>query len=182
MPDLNADAALVQRCRAGDRAAQLELVERHQQPVFRAVMRILGHREDALDATQATFLKVFERLDQYDPAHRLFSWIYRIAINEAVDRSKRVRRHEELSDDLVSDAASPDSQKDADRLAHALQAGLASLTEDYRIGLVLRHFSDCSYEEIATIVGVPEKTVKSRLHSARQQLRDKLLADGITPG
>lgn len=182
MPDLQDDAELVRRCRSGDRAAQLALVERHQQPVFRAVMRILGHREDALDATQATFLKVFERLDQYDPAHRLFSWIYRIAINEAVDRTKRARRHEALSDDLVSTAAGPETHKDADVLARALQAGLAALSEDYRIVLVLRHFSDCSYEEIAAIVGVPEKTVKSRLHSARQQLREKLLADGITPG
>lgn len=176
------DATLVRRCRAGDRAAQLELVERHQGPVFRAVMRILGHREDALDATQTTFLKVFERLDQYDSAHRLFSWVYRIAVNEAMDRSKRTHRHEELPADLVSDAAGPESLNDTDRQGRALQAGLAALPEDLRVVLVLRHFSDCSYEEIATIVGVPEKTVKSRIYSARQQLRDKLLADGITSG
>lgn len=176
------DASLVLRCRSGDRAAQRELVERHQRPVFQVVLRILGHREDAADAAQTTFLKVFERLDQYDPAHRLFSWIYRIAVNEAVDQLKRARPHDELADTLLSAAAGPEEHSAAERMSRALQAGLVSLPEDYRVVLVLRHFSDCGYAEIAEIVGVPEKTVKSRIFSARQMLRDRLIAEGISPG
>lgn len=179
MSDLN-DASLVERCRNGDRRAQLELVERHQRPVFQVVLRILGNREDAADAAQATFLKVFERLDQYDPAHRLFSWVYRIAVNEAVDQLKRARPHDELPENLLSGAAGPEDHREADQVSRAIQAGLAALPEDYRVVLVLRHFSDCSYGEIAGIVGVPEKTVKSRIFSARQLLRERLLAEGVS--
>ena len=176
------DASLVRSCREGDRRAQLTLVESHQGPVFQVSLRILGNREDAADATQATFLKVFERLDQYDDAFRLFSWIYRIAVNEAIDQLKRARTHVELPEDLVSGDIGPDGTIDADRISGALQTGLNGLPEDYRVALVLRHFSDCSYGEIAMIVGVPEKTVKSRIHSARQLLRERLLAQGIRPG
>jgi RNA polymerase sigma-70 factor (ECF subfamily) len=177
-----ADANLVRSCREGDRRAQLALVEIHQGPVFQVSLRILGNREDAADATQATFLKVFERLDQYDAGYRLFSWIYRIAVNEAIDQLKRARPHDELPDDLLSGAIGPEGNIDADRVSRALKTGLHGLPEDYRVALVLRHFSDCSYDEIAMIVGVPEKTVKSRIHSARQLLRERLLAQGIRPG
>ena len=174
------DSALVEQCRRGDRRAQVELVQRHQRPVFQVALRILGSREDAADVAQTTFLKVFERLGQYDSAHRLFSWIYRIAVNEAVDQLKRTGRHDELPDDLLSAAPGPEEHAGNERMTRALQSGLASLPDDYRIVLVLRHFSDCSYEEIAAIVGVPEKTVKSRIFSARQMLRDRLIDSGLS--
>lgn len=179
MPDIS-DRKLIELCRGGDRAAQRELVERHQRPVFQVALRILGSREDAADVAQTSFLKVFERLGQYDPEQRLFSWVYRIAVNEAIDHLKRSRRHDELPEDMLSTAAGPEDHADNGRLSRALQNGLSSIPDDYRIVLVLRHFSDCSYEEIAVIVGVPEKTVKSRLYGARQMLKERLLAEGVT--
>jgi RNA polymerase sigma-70 factor (ECF subfamily) len=175
------DLALVERCRLGDRAALAELVADFQRPVFNAAFRILGNRDDADDVTQTTFLKVFENLHRYDPAHKLFSWIYRIAINEALDQLHRGRRHETLEDDRLSDLDGPEELAGAERLSRRVQSGLMELTEDYRVVLVLRHFGGCSYEEIGEILHIPEKTVKSRIYSARQLLKDRLLSGGMDP-
>jgi RNA polymerase sigma-70 factor (ECF subfamily) len=173
------DLELIGRCRGGDRKALAELVERHQRPVFQAAYRILGNREDAADVTQATFLKVLENLDRYDAGHKLFSWIYRIAINEAIDQLHRIRRHEPLEDDRAAAGDGPEESTGAKRLSRHVQEGLMGLPEDYRVVLVLRHFTECSYEQIAAILQIPEKTVKSRIYSARQLMKERLLAAGV---
>ena len=79
------DIALMERCRNGDRQAFETLVVRYQKPVYNAAYRMLHNTEDARDVTQTVFLKVFENLDKYDPSHRFFSWIYRIALNESIN-------------------------------------------------------------------------------------------------
>jgi RNA polymerase sigma-70 factor (ECF subfamily) len=174
------DLELIERCRRGDRKALLQLVEGYQRAVWNAAFRILGNRDDAADVAQTTFLKVFEHLDRYDAAHKLFSWIYRIAVNEAIDQLHRRRQFADIDDERAADTAGPEEDTGTARLSRRVQEGLMELPEDYRAVLVLRHFSECSYEEIAAILRIPEKTVKSRLYSARQLLRERLAAQGVT--
>jgi len=174
------DQALVERCLKGDRQALEALIGEYQRPLFNAAYRILGNPEDAADATQAAFLKAFEHLASYDPKYKFFSWIYRIAVNEAINQFKRNRKQEELDESAVDSGPGPDLVADAGDLSREIQDGLMALTEDYRTVVVLRHYSDCSYREIGEILQIPEKTVKSRLFSARQLLRDHFVANGIT--
>ena len=173
------DNDLVLECLGGDQHAFEILLVRYQGPVFNAVLRMVRDRDDASDLTQTTFVKAYERLKSFDPGHKFFSWLYRIAINEALNHLRQGGRFEPLADDRASSARTPeDALVDSDLTAR-VQEALMSISFDYRAVLVLRHFEGCSYDEIAKIVGVPEKTVKSRLFGARRALRDTLEARGL---
>ena len=150
-----------------------------QKPIYNAAYRMLGSREEAADVTQTTFLKVFENIQRFDPKYRLFSWTYRIAMNESIDQLKRSKRTEPLREAPVSDSRSPQEKAAQSQLADEVQATLMELNDDHRAVITLRHFSDCSYEDISRILEIPEKTVKSRLFSARRQLKEKLNQHGV---
>jgi RNA polymerase sigma-70 factor (ECF subfamily) len=172
------DAALVLASRAGDRRAFEQLLARYERPVFNAAFRILHHRDDAADVTQTAFLRAYEHLDRYDPAQRFFSWLYRIAINEAMDLGGR-RKPDPLLLEAVADPGEGPDRQAADRQSDAsLQRALMALGVDQRALVVLKHVQDFSYEQIAEILDCPVKTVKSRLFTARRALRERLLAQG----
>jgi RNA polymerase sigma-70 factor (ECF subfamily) len=173
------DRALVERCQSGDRQALEELLGQYERPVYNAAYRILGNPDDAADATQAVFLKAFEHLGQYDPKYKFFSWIYRIAINESINQLKRGKKQQPLSDNEVAAANGPEAVFAAGDLSREIQNGLMELKEDYRTVIVLRHFSECSYAQIGEILQIPEKTVKSRLFTARQLMKETLQARGV---
>lgn len=168
------DTALLEDCKRGDRKALESLVRRYERTVFNAAYRMLGNPDDAADVTQTTFLKAFENIDRFNPKYKFFSWIYRIAVNESINQINKRNRLEELDDNKVSPVRGPADQADAGRLGNVVQAVLLELTEDHRAVIVLRHFSECSYRQIGEILQIPEKTVKSRLFSARQQIKDRL--------
>ena len=163
----------------GDRKALAALIEEFQGPLYNAAYRILGNPEDAADATQAAFLKAFEHLDSYDPKYKFFSWIYRIAVNESINHAKRNRPHQQVDESAAGNDPGPYRETEAGDLAHQVQEALMTLPDHYRTVLVLRHFSDCSYREIGDILEIPERTVKSRIFSARQLMKDQLLASGV---
>jgi RNA polymerase sigma-70 factor (ECF subfamily) len=173
------DAALVFECRAGNRQAFGQLLARYQRPIFNAAYRILNHREDATDVTQTAFLRAYEHIERFDPNQRFFSWIYRIAVNEALDMVGSRRRQEPMLDDLESDGAGPHDVAVNGQLDAGMQGALMAIKADYRTLIVLKHVQDCSYEEIAAILECPVKTVKSRLFTARQALREVLLQRGL---
>lgn len=173
------DAALVQECRAGNRRAFERLLARYERPIFNAAYRILHHREDATDVTQTVFLRAYEHFDRYDPSQRFFSWIYKIAVNEAIDMSNGRRRSEPVGDDLESDRVGPERNAQNEEMDAGMQHALMALPVDYRTLVVLKHVQDCSYEEIAAILECPVKTVKSRLYTARQALRQVLVDRGL---
>lgn len=156
------------------------MIREHQRPLYNAAYRILGNPEDAADATQAAFLKAIENLDRYDPNYKLFSWMYRIAVNEAINQLKRKRIQQPLDDRAVDDEPGPDARFEAGDLSREIQDGLMALTDSYRTVVVLRHFGDFSYRQISDILEIPEKTVKSRLYSARQLMKERLVAHGVT--
>ena len=155
------------------------LIREYQRPVYNAAYRILGNSDDASDATQEAFLKALEHLDSYDSNYKFFSWIYRIVINEAINQLKRNRKQQPLGEDEVSMDSGPESETEAGHLEQGIQGGLMALTDEYRTVVVMRHFSDLSYRQISEILQIPEKTVKSRLYSARQLMKSHLLDQGI---
>ncbi|MGH9806460.1 MAG: RNA polymerase sigma factor [Terriglobia bacterium] len=171
------DLVLVERYRNGDRAAFTELVVRYQRPIYNAAFWILRKAEDANDITQVVFLKVAERLDEYDPRYKFFSWIYRIAVNESLNLLRR-NGHEEALDDEIdlpgAESANPEWSASEAQLGRRIRTALMSLPANDRMVLTLRHFSECSYQEIGEILDIDQKTVKSRLFEARQRLRELL--------
>jgi len=175
--DNDVDQALVERYRRGDREAFTELMIRYQRPIYNAAFWILRSADDAHDISQVVFLKVAEHLDDFDSQHRFFSWIYRIAVNESLNLLRRNGHEEPLDEDIAPpgpDGANPETlARDAER-SRSIQRALLTMSPNDRTVLVLRHFSECSYQEIAQILDVDEKTVKSRLFEARHRLRELL--------
>jgi RNA polymerase sigma-70 factor (ECF subfamily) len=171
------DTAVVRRCLNGEPAAFESLVTRYQQVLFNVALRMLGDYEDAKDAAQNTFVKAYEKLGTYDPERRFFSWIYRILMNECLNLRRRPAMHllGDRTEDAVSGQNTPDAVEAAERRRDVKHAILA-LTPAYREVIVLRHFAALSYDEMSDAIGVPAKTVKSRLHSARHQLASELAA------
>jgi len=173
------DTALVKSCQRGDRRAMSQLVRQYQGPVFNAAYRILGNRDDAADATQTVFLKVFEHIDDYNQKFKFFSWVYRIAINESLNQVKKRRAQESLDDGQASPWQGPAEELDSTQLCKKVQGALMLLNDEYRTVVVLKHMSGCSYHQISEILQLPEKTVKSRLYSARQLMKETLQRDEI---
>ena len=158
----------------GDRGAFEALLVEYEKPVFNAAFRMLNNRDDARDVTQTVFLKVFENFAQFDPSRRFFSWIYRITLNESINWLGKENRLEPLLHETADEGKGPDEQVESARVSAGVQAALMTINTDYRTVVILKHFLGCSYVEISQVLEIPEKTVKSRLYTARQQLKDAL--------
>jgi RNA polymerase sigma-70 factor (ECF subfamily) len=178
----DSDGTLVRRCCGGDRRAFETLVARYERPVYNAALRMLHDREEARDVAQTVFLKAYEHLADYDPSHRFYSWIYRIALNESINTLHRRKPLAALDLEAPDGEPGPDDALGQRQLGDGLTAAIMGLSTEYRAVIVLRHFLDCSYEDIAAILELPEKTVKSRLFTARQTLRTVMQARGWTRG
>ena len=167
------DAAVVARCLAGEHNAYEAIVHRYQKGLFNVALRMLGNYEDARDATQTAFIKAYEHLDSFNPEQRFLNWLYRILKNECLNVLRGRRPSEPVSLGLpAGNGADPVEVRERHQ---AVQAALLTLSVEYREVVVLRHFTDLSYDEIAATLGIPTKTVKSRLYTARQQLGDRLV-------
>lgn len=176
------DQAALSAFRRGDRTALIGLVERYHRPVYNAAYTILRRVDDATDVTQTVFLRVIERLDDYDPRYRFFSWLYRIAINEALDVLRRNRREDPLDDAIdIADleGRDPESLLEKSEQSARLRACLMRLPSGDRTVLTLRHFAELGYEEIAVVLEVDAATVKSRIFEARKRLRRLFLVSEV---
>lgn len=181
------EAALIERCAAGDEAACADLVAEHQRMVFSLALHLLGDRDEALDLSQEVFLRVFRTLSSFRGQSALRTWIYRIVINQARNRQRwwrRRRRAEQVSlDEHVElfgelEARSevlPDRLLASKETASKIWQALDRLPFDQRTALILREVDGLRYEEIAFSLGVAVGTVKSRLTRARQAVRAELL-------
>ena len=172
------DPTLVERCRAGERNAFEQLVMRYQKPVFNVALRMLRNRQDAMDVAQTTFLKAFEHLGDFDPAFRFYSWLYRIAINESLNALALRKPRAELDGNAADETPGPDRAAEGDQALRAIEDALMHISPELRAVVVLRHIAQQSYQDMAQALDLPEKTVKSRLHSARERLREHLLRCG----
>ncbi len=171
------DQTLLRQYRAGDVAAFRRLVEKYKRPVYNAAFWVLRNAEDAEDVAQTVFMRLAERSDEYDPQHKLFSWIYRMAVNEALNARRRAGREEALDEDedlADDDGSDPQQRLEDGQRSSLVRAALMKMNVTDRTVLTLRHFSELSYREIGDALDLDEKTVKSRLFEARQRLRAML--------
>jgi RNA polymerase sigma-70 factor (ECF subfamily) len=168
------DLADVVRCLEGDHAAFRNLVDRYHGPFFTFALRVLGNREEASDAVQTAFVKVYENLGTFDRSRRFFSWAYRILVNECLNVRRARRPSEPIDANLAADS-SPLEDVERKERRRQVQAAILQLPIEYREVIVLHYFSGLAYEDISDTLGVPQKTVKSRLYTARQRLAAALL-------
>lgn len=168
------EAGLIQQSLDGNPEAFGALVTRYQHVMYTVALRMVGNAEDARDVTQDAFVKAYAQLATFDPQYRFFSWLYRIEINECLNLLRSRRPFDPLDDNLAGRSSPFDSTLHIERCAH-IESALQQLTPDYRAVVVLRHFAGQSYGDIAAALGIPEKTVKSRLYSARQLLANLLV-------
>lgn len=181
------EAALIQRCTAGDENAYAELVAEHQRMVFQLALHLLGNRDEALDLSQEVFLRVFRTIHRFRGQSALRTWIYRIAVNQAKNRQRWWRRrhrsnqvsldeHLAAHGDAVTgtESLTPERVLARKELAQRIWRALDGLPFDQRTVIVLREIDGLSYDEIAFSLGVAIGTVKSRLMRARQALRAEL--------
>lgn len=174
------DAELVRRCLRGEAEAFRPLVEKYQGVLFNVAYRMVHDREDARDLAQGAFVKAFEKLGSYDEAHQFFSWIYRILVNDTLNFLRKYRPVRPLDPAWDGPAdGGPHQDLEAREARRAVREALMALPVDSREVVVLRHFADLSYGEMAVALAIPEKTVKSRLYAARQRLAGILDARGV---
>jgi len=173
------DMNLALRIRAGDQSAFRELVERHQSRIFRVLYGILNHRADAEDVAQDVFAKVYFSIRRFDHRSSLFTWIYRIAVNEAYShlRKRRTRRLNEGDSSgylaaadlhsLIDGRPTPDRAAAQRDLVNKL---LTLIPEDDRLLLLWKEVEGCSVTSLAEMTGMNESTIKVRLFRARRKL------------
>jgi RNA polymerase sigma-70 factor, ECF subfamily len=173
------DAALVARSLGGDSSAFETLVGRYQRVLFTVALRMLGDYEDAQDATQAAFIKAYRSLGSFDPQLRFYSWLYRIGLNECLNARRDRRSYEEVAPDMLV-GGGPLEALEATERRRIVQQALLQLPHEYREIIVLRHFGELGYDDIAVTLGIAVKTVKSRLYTARHRLLEILIAEKTT--
>jgi RNA polymerase sigma-70 factor (ECF subfamily) len=140
---------------------------------------MVRHRDDAEDIAQSVFVKAYESLNSFNPRYKFFSWIYRMTINESINFIKHRRPSADLSAGMASSEKNPEESLSEKNLRETLLDAMMKLEIDYRAIIILKHFEGFSYEEISYILELPEKTVKSRLYTSRQNLREILISEGV---
>ena len=178
------DAELVDRWLAGDEGAFESLVRRHERRVFGLVLRMLGDREDAQDVAQEAFLSLHRHGHRFRREARFSTFVYRVAANAALNRRRSLGRkrareqalfqRQEAGIDLPSTPRDPEDATGGAEIQQQVQQALLELSPDLRAAIVLYDIEGQSYGDISQLLGIPEGTVKSRIHRARNVLRQRL--------
>lgn len=175
-----ADAELVARARDGDLDAFAELVRRHEQHVRTILFRLLGNERDAEEATQDAFVQAWRNLDRFRGEAAVFTWLYRIAVNEALGRLRRKRPATTGLDAAAEQELAGPSEEEPDRAAELnelhgyLAVRIRELPFEYRAPLVLRDVLGLSNDEVAAVLELSVPAAKSRIHRARMRIREDL--------
>lgn len=168
------EAFLIERAGEGDQAAFGALVERYQNAVYNLAYRMLGSPEEAEDAAQEIFVRIYRQLARYDPGRKFSTWVLTIATNYCIDQLRRRRMQFVPLENIIPWARARETGPEGaalDREARdEVQRLLRDLPEKYRAVLVLRYWQDLSCAEIADVLKLPEGTVKTQLHRARKAL------------
>jgi RNA polymerase sigma-70 factor (ECF subfamily) len=185
--EVHPDVALVERARGGDVHAFETLVKQYDRQVFRIAQHITQNREDAQDVVQDAFLKAYEKLDQFQGNSKFYTWLVRIAVNEALMRLRKRRTGKMVSidedvqteegsvpRDLAEWRPNPEQEYNQAELAEILRKTINGLPPGFRVVFVLRDVEGLSTEETANALGLSVPAVKSRLLRARLQLRERL--------
>jgi RNA polymerase sigma-70 factor (ECF subfamily) len=176
------EAELIERARKGDTGAFGILVERYQRRVVGVAMAVVHSQEDALELAQESFVRAFENLDKFESRSSFSTWLYRIAANIAIDFRRRERRHPTMRGEeaeteiqkLPSNVGDSFKQAQRGEMSRRIKDALDQLTPEHRAAILLREVEGLSYDEISEVLQCPRGTVMSRLHYARNHLREIL--------
>lgn len=185
--EIDDEAAIVAQARLGDAKAFSELLRRYEGKIFRLALHITQNREDAEDVLQEAFLKAYEHLDQFQGQSRFYTWIVRIAVNQALMKLRKRKSDRSVSLDDAIDTGedtvarevaawdeNPEQRYSREEINEILGSAIDGLAPIYRAVFVLRDVDGLSTEEAADALDLSVPAVKSRLLRARLQLRDKL--------
>jgi len=181
---------IIENCKAGDEKAFAEIVLHRQKKVFNIAYRMLGNSEEAKDLAQEVFISVFESIKVLKEEVKFDAWLTQVTLNHCRNRWKYLKRRQYFSSDSLDDpieteegsvaraifdpSDNPEILLEKKMIQQWIQRGLLELKEDQRELLVLRDLQEYSYEEIGEILGLPEGTIKSKLHRARMDLKEVL--------
>ena len=184
---MSSDEEVIKQILHGDRAAFQDVVEKYQQRMYAVAYGLLGNREDALDAVQEAFVKAYGSLGRFKGESSLYTWLYRITVNAAVDLGRKKSRREEVEfrEEIEPDeekgtypvapaSGNPAEQLMTKELGELIENALQELPTEQRTAIVLREIEGLSYKEIATVMRCSEGTVMSRLHYGRKKLQEVL--------
>lgn len=187
---VNDDIFLVEKCRRGESQAFDQLVIKYQKRIFNLTYRMLGNYEEANDLAQETFIRAYKKLGSFRKEASFYTWLYRLASNLCKNKLRQWQRqgqfqtqslHNPVGDgqreliNCISDQTDgPDKILEKKDLEQCVQRAIDSLQEDHRLVVILRDIQGLSYQEVAAILGCQEGTVKSRLHRARDELKERL--------
>jgi len=187
LEDAHVAALLVRRCLGGDTAAWEELVQRYNRRIYNICYRFAGSTDDAQDLTQEVFIKMYRTLGSFDVERGAFmTWVTTVTRNLLVDHFRKSKQdrmtdsldtvpseHEDampLSDQIQDKALPPDARAQSGEVKEAVHRALQKLSPDLREAVILRDLQDMDYRDIATVLKVPEGTVKSRINRGRAEL------------
>ncbi|MGH2761935.1 MAG: RNA polymerase sigma factor [Thermoleophilaceae bacterium] len=169
---------LVERSRAGDRAAFEELVRRHADQLYAVVVRFVADPDEAEEVTQEAFLRAWRNVGRFEGRSRFFTWLYRIGINEAKRRAERRRPaaavgsfEDDPLEDVLDWSEAPELRAEQSDLRRVLEDAIRALPLDYRAPLILRDVEGLSTQEAAEVMDLGDAAFKSRLHRARLAVR-----------
>lgn len=181
------DRQLIERCRSGDREAFDELVHRYEKQAYNLAYRLSGNYDDASDVVVEAFVRVFQGLHTFRGEANFGTWLHRVVVNTFLDIRKRSKGRQnvsleeqiELDGDTLTrqiedTSPGPEELVEQEEREEVLQRAISQLSPERRILIVLYHFENLSYEEIAQMLNLPVGTVKSRLNRARLALREIL--------
>jgi RNA polymerase sigma-70 factor (ECF subfamily) len=168
------DRIIIEKILEGDVNRFELLIKKYQQPVYNVILRITMNVNDAQEITQSVFVKSYESLRKYNPDYKFFSWLYRIAINSALMHNKQMKRFVSIDEKTGAWTEAENRHKTNEEKYHQLNEALIALPEKYKSIIVLKYYAGLSYAEIASITGVEEKRVKSRLFDGRKLLKESL--------
>jgi RNA polymerase sigma-70 factor (ECF subfamily) len=178
---------VIESCKAGDERAFAEIVLHSQKKVFNIAYRMLGNLEEAKDLAQEVFISVFDSIKDLREEIRFDAWLTQITLNHCRNRWKYLKRRQYFNSDSLDDpieteegdvprdvydpSDNPETLYEKKLIQQLIQRGLQKLKEDQRELLVLRDLQGFSYEEMGELLGLPEGTIKSKLHRARMDLK-----------
>ncbi len=184
MPDID-ESQLIDASLQGNSSAFGQLVQIHQNRLFNAMAHFCGNAAEAEDVVQEAFVQAYLKLANFQRNSQFYTWLYRIAFNTAISRKRRKRvessvekNREQAGMEPVDEGDAPGDQMIRDEQAVQVHKALAALSDEHREILVLREMEGCDYEQIAETLDINVGTVRSRLHRARMQLRERLLEMG----
>ncbi|MBU0756093.1 MAG: sigma-70 family RNA polymerase sigma factor [Planctomycetes bacterium] len=179
MTEPKTDGDIIRACQQGNQVAYAELVSRYQDRAFWVAYNMLGDAEEARDAAQEAFVRIYRAIDRFDFNMNFYTWLFRIVTNLSIDRLRKLKKHRAVAlnglEEVLKDPSKqnkPSFNMEEDELKTTVRSVLKKLPEKYKTILVLRDIEGRSCKEISSITGTSHATVRWRLHTARKLFKE----------